>query len=510
AYEIYDKENDVMIENLAYIFERENAEEMEAAFDDLALQLESSSLLDVVFKSSIVGEQIDKIVLDITKDETAKIPKNIDYVGEDGECSVLLTTLKILFKNGGGPVLIAMMKNGDGKLNSEQINDMIKVLTKEIEVDGKTTTIIKNLINSKLVHYVLSTYLTYAQFGDAFKLYIPTDSIEIIEDCKIITHKEIEVIADLLSNCSELIIEVMDHPDNIDYAHIFSNEYIKKTVKESLLLQGTLANVIIGVSATQEKIVLPITYDNPENWIDPNGNGEICGLLDAIYSISDVTVEEDKYLINELLNGNIQPSAFLNLDKPILDQLCASKVLRYTISDMVTDLGSTGFNIVVARASLEEVNAATTTDKLVNVIQADELSDIFVDIQRIISFDENDYVKINYNAIFEKKAELCKSKTITATLIQLMFDKNEEGFIVIPDTYKVDFEKFKTDFDLSGNEWLGSSNNTTDDELYLMLTAVETFIDKDENGKIPDEFDFSTLADTMKLRENSIDDICAS
>ncbi|MDE6656711.1 MAG: hypothetical protein K2J85_06955, partial [Anaeroplasmataceae bacterium] len=372
------------------------------------------------------------------------------------------------------------------------------------------TTLIKNIINSKLVYYILSVYLTYAEFGDGgFKLYLPEDAIEVIEDCKIIKHSEIEIVVDLLSNCVDLIMEIMDHPTDLDYAHIFSNEYIEKTVKSSLLLQGTLSNVIIGVSGKQENIVLPVKYDDPESWISQTGDGEICVLLDAIFSAAHITIEGGKYLINELMNGKeIQPSVLLNLDKATLDQLCSSRVLRYTISDMVTDLD--GFQVVVARASLEEVNAKTTTDKLVNVIYADELSEIFVDVKRIITFEENDEMKINYSAIFENKAELCKSKTITATLIQLIFDKNEENFLVIPDSYKVDFEKFKTDIDLTGNEWLGASDSTLDDEVYLMLSAMETFVDKDENGKIPNEFDFDTLGDTLKLRENGIDDICAS
>ncbi|MDE7095001.1 MAG: hypothetical protein K2O23_00780, partial [Anaeroplasmataceae bacterium] len=346
--------------------------------------------------------------------------------------------------------------------------------------------------------------------GDGgFKLYLPEDAVEMIEGCKIIKHSEIEVVVELLSNCVDLIVEIMDHPTELDYAHIFSNEYIKKTVKSSLLLQGTLSNVIIGAASSQEKIILPATYDNPESWISEAGDGEICILLDAIFEIADIVVEDGKKLINELMNGNIQPSVLLNLEKKTLDQLCSSKILRYTISDIVTDLN--GFQIVVARASLEEVNAPTTKEnKLVNVIEASELRDIFVDIQRIVSFEKDNQVKINYSAIFENKAELCQSKTITATIIQMMLDQNDADFLVIPQSYQQDFEKFKTDIDLTGNVWLGDSAGSLDDEIYLMLTALETFMDKDENGKVPNEFDFETLAETMKLRENGIDDICAS
>lgn len=514
VYEVYDGNSDVMVENLAYIFERENASQMEKAFDDLSDQLIQSSLLDVVFKSSIVGDQIDKIVISIANDETAKIPSDIDYVGKEGECSILLSSLKILLKNGGGPLLLTMMKSNDysqdEQFETEEIKQMIEVLVKEVTVDGKPTTIIKTIIESKLVYYLISTFLIHADFGDgSFKLYIPEEAVEIKEECTIIRHSEIEVIADLLSNCVELIVEVIDHPQNLDYANIFSNQYIRKTVNDSLLLQGTLANVLIGLSASQEQIVLPITFDDPESWLnEENKKGEICNLLDVIFNVSEVVLEDGKYLINEIMNGTVQPSVLLQLERNILEKLCSSKVLRYTISDMVTDLN--GFNLVVARASLEEVNALTTTDKTVNVIQSEELCDIFVDIQRIIYFDDAGEVKVNYGAIFENKAELSKSKTITATLIQLMLDKNEAGFLVIPEPYKIDFEKFKTDLDLSKNKWLGATDDTLDDELYLMLTAVETFIDKDENGKIPADFDFDTLQDDLKLRENGIEDICSS
>ncbi|MDE6584176.1 MAG: hypothetical protein K2K15_02125, partial [Anaeroplasmataceae bacterium] len=46
--------------------------------------------------------------------------------------------------------------------------------------------------------------------------------------------------------------------------------------------------------------------------------------------------------------------------------------------------------------------------------------------------------------------------------------------------------------------------------LYMMLAAVETFIDKDEDGNIPNEFDFDNLQNELKLRQNEIDTICAS
>ena len=509
AYEIVAESEAEMLQNLTNLFNGEKAEKMEASFDEFSENLVSSQLLDAVFKSSIVGAQIDQLVISIANDETARIPKDINYVGEAGECSILLKSLKVFLKNGGGSVLSLMLQNGE-EISSEAIKEMITVLTKEIVVEGKSTSVVKTIIESKLLHYLISTYLTYADFG-GFKLYLPEASIELKQECKVIKHSEIEVIADLLSNCVNLIVNLIDDPQHLNYAELFSNQYIRNTVHNSLLLQGTLANVIIGVSLNQAVIILPETFDDPESWLTKGeADGEICKLIDAVFGLSEIKVNEEDYLINDLMNGEIKPASLLNLERAIINELCSSKVLRYTISDMVTDLGESSFQIVVAYASLEEVNARTTTEKLVNVIKADELSDIFVDIQRIISFDENDEIKINYNAIFENKKELSENLTITATIIQLLYQYNESGFLIIPTEYDRDFEKLKTSDELNGNVWLGNLSYTEDDEVYLMLSAIETFIDKDENGKIPEDFDFNTLQDTLKLRENGIDEICAS
>lgn len=509
AYEIVAENEDEMIQNLTTIFEGEKAEEMEVAFDDLSENLVKSQLLDAVFKSSIIGTQIDQIVISIANDETAKIPKDINYVGEEGECSILLKSLKIFLKNGGGTVLRLMLQE-EAEISSEAIREMITVLTKEITIDNQSTSVVKTVIQSKLLHYLISTYLTYTSFG-AFKLYLPEDSVEIKQECKIIKHSEIEIIADLLSNCVNLIVNLIDDPEHINYAEIFSDQYIRDTVHHSLLLQGTLANVIIGVSLEQAIIILPETFDDPESWLTKDeSQGEICKLIDSVFSISEIKTEEDSYLVNELMNGEIKPATLLNLERSVINQLCASKVLRYTISDMITNIGESNFQIVVAYASIEEINAKTTTEKLVNVIKADELGDIFVDIQRIIDFDENGEIKVKYNAIFENKKELSENLTITVTIIQLIYQYNTDGFLIIPEAYNADFEKLKTSNDLNGNAWLGDLSYTEDDELYLMLSAIETFIDKDENGKIPEDFDFNTIQDTLKLREDGIDEICAS
>ncbi|MDE7162007.1 MAG: hypothetical protein K2N65_04525, partial [Anaeroplasmataceae bacterium] len=510
-YYCLDTDSKAMINNVLNMFTDENKykKEMEAAYDALTEALTSSQLLDVVFKSSLVGKQIDKLVVTITKQEDAKIPRDIDYVGKQGECAILLESLKILLKNDGGHFISTMLESEEG-LSAESITGLVKVFTKEIEYENQETSLIKVILKSKMLYYMLSAYLTYAEFG-AFKLYLSPDSVETIEDTQVIKRTEIDNIADLITNCSDLIINIIEDPNNLDYANMLSNEYIRSTAEHSLLLQGTLSNVIIGIAEEQGLIVLPIGYDNPEEWISiTQPNPEIMRLLNAVFDLSQEKTEEGSYIINDLLNGSISPKVLLNLERKTIQTICKSKVLRYTVSDMVTDLGDTNFQIVVAYTSLETPNALTTTDKKVNVVKAEELSEIFIDIQTIILFDENDNIKINYNAIFKNKMEISQNKTIAATLIQAMYDNNEEGFLIIPENYTEDFDKIKTEENLEGNAWFGNIGNVLDDELYLMLNAVETLIDKDENGNIPNDFDFNTIQNDLKLRENCIDVICAS
>ena len=511
GYEIYNDDKTILMSNLAYIFEGENSQQMELAFDKLSLELTQSQLLDIVFKSSFVGKALDDLVISIAKNEEASIPKDISYMGNDGECSIFLNSLKLFLKNGGGPVLITMMEQKDN-LGAEAILQMLDIFTSEVNI-YESKTILDVLLDSKLLYYMVSTYLTYAEFG-AFKLYLPNETIEYITEgtgenlrvYKMIKQTEIKTITDLLSNCKELIVELIENPNEIDYATILTNQYIKETIDKSLLLQGTMANIIIGMSTEQNVIVLPELFDQPEQWLSSDAKGEIEILINAVYHMA----ESDKTLINDLMNGSIKASTLIGLDNSILEMICTSKVLRYTISDMITTLGSNDFEIVVARSSIELLAAKTTTEKTVNVISARELSEIFIDIKTIVDFDEQDQVKVDYNAIFENKAEISKNKTITATLVQMMLKYEESGFLIVPRKYQEDFEKIKTEIVLNNNVWFGTSTGSEDDELFLMLSAIETLIEKDETGKIPDDFDLENLQNNLKIKENEIGTLCTS
>lgn len=517
AYEIYDSDKDVMTENLLFMFERENANTVEEAYDRMTQNIVKSKLLDVVFKSSIVGKQIDQLLLNLTGQENISIPKNMDYVGDNGECKILLNNIKLLLKNGGGTIY-KNLNSQEETQSSKLILEAFDLLTKDIKIsETETSTLIEELLKSKICYYTLSTYLSYAELG-SFKLYIPESSCDkIVEGSQeeekvyyILKRNEIDFITDLILNCSDEIAELIDQPSQIDYVKLLTNDYINTSVQKSLLLQGTLANVLIHISLEQEGIVIPKAYITPEAWIsnETEQAGEIKILMQVVHDVAEVKDENNEPLLNTILNGAIHANTLLNLEDSILKKLCESIVIRYTISDKMTSLDSEGFEIVVAKASIEIVNALTATNKTVNVIYPNELFGIFRDIKKIIYFDEQNNVKVNYAEIFKNKAEICESKTLTATLIQMML-KYEE-FLKVPYIYQLDFEKIKETENLEGNVWFGENEATTDDELYLMLEAIETLIEKDESGNIPQDFDFETIQEDLTLRSDSVDTICSS
>lgn len=522
TYQIYDDDQAKLIDNFLYLFEGTQGLEMEAEYDRLTGLLKESNLLDVVFKSSLVGNQIDNLLLGMTGNNEASIPKNITYIGDNGECQTLLKCFKNLLKNGGADLYYNMTEAEE--LNSSNFLAIFNTLTKDITPEDTTddATLVKELLKSKLLHYMISAYLSYSTFGK-FEIYMPKDSVDLIVEgtgenqktYRILKHSEIEFITDMMVNCSDVFAEIIDQPDQIDYAKLMSNPYILNTFKESLLLQGTLANLMIHLSRDEKTIILPYGYDDPEVWLSHQGEvGEIENLIDAVGKLAKVEDENGEALINSLMNGNLSANTLLDLENSIIHDICSSKVLRYTVSDMVTDLGSDGFAIIVAYGSLEEANAPTIdASKQVNVIQTEELYDIFTQLKQYIRFGENDEVKIRYNEIFKNKEQICNNLTISATLIHqiLGYSTEEKNYLVVPQEYKDDFEKIKTSSELSGNVWFGVSNSPLDDELYLMFTALENSLDKDEFGNIPEDFDIAeAMGSTLKIQKESMEGISSS
>ncbi len=523
--DVYDDNQEVMIDNLLHIFdaEKENASELEACYDKFTTQISQSKLLDVVFKSSLVGEQIDNLILNMTNNAEAGIPKDIDYISDDettGECEILLTSLKIFIKNGGAEIYSLMTSGGD-LASSENISKIFSLLKSNISNEENSSTLIHEIMKSKLLHYMISTFIIYGDFG-GFSIYAPEQAVDIIvegsgEDAKtyrIVKKDEINTLVDIIVNCAELVVQLIDNYENIDFGKLFSNNVLLDGLEKSLLLKGTIANVIVNLSVEQGTIIIPYGYDDPEAWLvkGKNDKVEIDLLVEAVKSLANSKDEEGNSIINNLLSGQISSEVLLGLSESIINTLFESSVLQYTVSYMITDLGSSNFKIVVPYSALSEADALTTNpDVTVNVISSSELKMVFNEIKKIVSFEGND-IKVNYSSIFDNKEDILESMTIQATLMNLLIDLSvgEHSVVAVPVPYKEDFNEIVTQTDISGNLWLGSSSSVLDDELYLMFSALEKLI-TDAEGNVPEDFDIANDLDTsIKIAHDDIDTVTSS
>ncbi len=518
SYNVFDPDNNQMIHNLLDMFHGDNASENEAYYDELTSKISDSSLLDVVFKSTMVGNTITQTIQNMTANEEAGMPmSDISFSGENGECVVLLSSFKHLIKNDGKKLYEAL--TDDSELKGNAIKSAFEILNSEVRLsDTENSTLIDVMMESKVLHYMLSSIFVYGKYG-TFEFYIP-DSVSDIkqegsgEEAKtyrIVKLEEISKIVHTLSKCAGDLVSFIDEPENADYASLFKNDILIDGIEKSIILKGTIANLFINSTENQEVLVLPKDYDNPAKWIETK---EIDNLIDAVVSLSEQTTEDGENLINQLLSGSIKAKELLQLRENTISKLFTSTVLRYTISDSITSLGTNDFEIVVPRRDIEILNAETTTDKLVDVVKQDSLTKIFTDIDMIISFDDNDQISLNPTNIFNHKAELVQNDVLHATIINYLIkmSTDSENSIIVPQNYQTDFEKFRTEIELNDNLWFGSTSAADDDELYKVLDFIESCI-ADETGAIPADFSFENdLSNQIKIRknDNSLNEISSS
>ena len=531
AVEIYSDDSDAMINNLLTMFdpEKENAAKLEAEYDKLVNQLSKSNLLDLVFKVTLPGETIDGLLQNMTGNPDATMPHTFSLAsknGESGELEILLNVLKDFLKNDGVEIFELLGED----LSEESLTRVFELLSVDIdpseEVEEK---LIDSILSSKIFRYVISSFVTYSNLG-GFELYIPESSSELITETvfvtdeegnkveqtkvhNIIKKEELSVLTDFILNSPDFIFDLMNQSEEIDYVELLTSDEIVDLLNDSTLLQGIIASVIISASKDMEMIVLPYSYDNPDTWIK---NKEVKAIIDAILTLKNEETESGESLFNELMSGNVDINTILDLSQETIDSVYKSNVLKYTVSDLLTNLGSEGFAIVVPGVSCEKPNAITTTEKRVNVISSKEILTIFDQIKNIIEFDDNNNVTILYSKMFNNKSEILSSYTIQATVMNMLINMtgDDDSIISVPRDYKDAYNSFLTissESGLKNNKWFGETREQ--DELYLLFEGIESLVSdeyKDENGNILDTFSLDKIATDIEIDHSTIDTVSTS
>ncbi|MDE7100371.1 MAG: hypothetical protein K2O05_00780, partial [Anaeroplasmataceae bacterium] len=268
GYKIYDEDNDILIDNLFEMFDGIDKDENEKDYDSMIEELSKSKLLNVVFRSSMVGNAVDQFLAVLLQNDEAPIPKNIDFVGDNGECAILLKSLKLLIKNDGKVVYEAFKASDDG-VTGEAIISAFELFGKTID-SVSNEILLDELLKSQVFHYVLSNVFYYGGFG-TLEFYIPSSSLyEVAEGSgenqkiyPVIKPEEIRSISRMMVVCKDVIILLMDNDNDIDYAQIFTNQDFITHLEESVILKGTIANILINISKENDVLILPQNLDNP-------------------------------------------------------------------------------------------------------------------------------------------------------------------------------------------------------------------------------------------------------
>lgn len=201
-------DKDLIISNLFNIFSGPDADIMESKYDEFTINLTKSSLLDFLC-ASIFSPILDDMIVDITKDENASLPKNVIYSGENGEFSVLLKGLKNLIKHGGEDFYLALSKDS---FTSDDVKLVFNCLDTKID---SNQTLVQSLLESDLLHYFISTVLMETNFGD-FKIYAAEEIIYEVKEVnneqekiyKIIQKEEILNVVDTIVKNPDLVVEI--------------------------------------------------------------------------------------------------------------------------------------------------------------------------------------------------------------------------------------------------------------------------------------------------------------
>lgn len=499
AYHIYDPDQNVLVKNIFGMFAGEQASKNEQAYTLFTEQIVESQILGHVLQSNMISKMLDDVVFSITQNEEAKLPKNIQYMGEKGELAIFLDSFKDLLKKCGNDIYVLIENQKD--IQATQLISLAKSMNQPIEENGSIR-LVDKVLDSQLVHYLLSTILLYMDFNE-FEIYSPKESLETIENYKILKIDEIKLIVNFIVQCEDVIINMIDDPENFDYINLVSNNYLLNLLDQSFLIQGTISNYMIKMAKEEKSIILPIAYAVPDAWLAQNGKpGEISILVKAIKELKDAKDKDGNPLINAILNNTIEAETILNLENEIIYTMMESKVLQYTISGQLDLFAEQGFKLVVPRISLEEIDAETTVDGVtVNVICSDDLAEMVVLLKKFIEFDSEGNIKILYGEIFKNKAELVSNYIISASLMGNFMDMSNtaDTYFVMPSSYATAYTSFtatcETKQDLIGNIWFGKVDIVEDDELYYLLDAIESIV-CDENGQLPDDFDVETSLNT--------------
>lgn len=333
------------------------------AYDKVVDYLTNSKLAGVVLSKKFVNDFIAESFTSISPNFV--MPANLSLTNkysttgdlvEYGELHKVLSAIRNFAVSPQGPQFIEEITT-EGADVVLSIKNAKQAFVSKNQADKS---VIDYLEDSDLLHSLASCFLTDFASKEGSIIYL---SNNVFDSNGLIKRSEFNLILDNLFNLLDIV------PDNFDFTqeyaiskllkqtdNLFINPTINLLLKDSAILQGTVAKLLIDFASNGELgadfITLTTNLRNPENWIKTETKqSELYVTFTAIANIignSKDLADVDESYINDLLN--------LLTNDSKMSALYSSELLRFSFSGIILNaLTSCGlFNDNIIQDCIED------------------------------------------------------------------------------------------------------------------------------------------------------------
>ena len=406
-----------------------NKDVNKSSLDNVIDALSKSEILGLALSTSYINDMLTNALSSISEEFNFILPEQVDYVRKynsdgsvkvEGEIYTLLKSVEILLENDFASFYDDLSK-GEFTGDTEQILELADILLKDVELDGKTTSVVDNLLNSKLLKYTLSQVLTSLDI-EGISIVIPEECHEDVpEDIIVIQNEKLKSI---VSSISLILPEEGEELININ--KIYEN---KDQILANEILHATVINLLVDKleEAAADTLVIPdeykvtkddLIYNYSTNiWITTS---EVSNILDALNAVVDLSTLDIENIEAAFTN--------LNISKTSVEVALKSEILYLTVSTIVNDTLSQNEITVPEEAKEGEYITKVEITNLVGALEAVLGTEDGIDINNI----DLENIRISKS----KVSEALESIILHSAVSKIVTDTLSQNEITVPEEAK--------------------------------------------------------------------------
>ena len=375
------KDKNVLIELILNIFEGEHSAENIVEYQNIKNALAESSLADLLLQIS----SINKMVFGGLKNLSSSIyiPDNIKFVNQGetkGEMYNLLDSFEKMLRNNNFRMEFKAILDSQGQASDISINNLFNLITSLTENDSAGNRIIDSVASSTIVRSVLSGLLIdHKRISSDFELYIPNSVLTEVDGEYVNLIKKDEIV-NIVEAVSELSDSILDFINEGEYQYDIDH-FIEQTdalaILDSVIIEGSISNILKNKLSGIEQIKLPTDLATSlDGWLSTTVDGELVP-GETYHLIHSIKASGFKFSTFTNTSTDVQTKiveAVQDLDEDELNDLLSSKVIHYTVSNLLSTLNLGSITLIIPN----EHRIALTDDSIPYLIKKQEITDFII------------------------------------------------------------------------------------------------------------------------------------